>query len=234
MISAARPAMGYSGSGLTSIPISQGGLSLDLGLSDYHRSHILVFTYSWDVPGPKKGFPGHLAGGWTLAGMTSFSTGAPYTVLNGFDRNNDGVAADRQDIGNPNASLNTRAIVSSSCSTGYLNPDPNGCVTPNDVHFVQGTGLPKSNTVGRNTLTTGGGSQTWLNVIKAFSLREGRKLEFGMEFINVFNHPQFNNIPSASVVGSSGPAGGLPSRFLNANYTNTGIRTMNVRLKIIF
>ena len=63
----------------------------------------LSLTYSWDIPGPKSGFLEYLAGGWTLGGLTAFGTGAPYTVLNGYDRNNDGIAADRPDIGNPNA-----------------------------------------------------------------------------------------------------------------------------------
>jgi hypothetical protein len=220
-------------SALTSVPISQGGLRLDRGLSDYNRSHVFSLIYSWDIPSPKSGLLGYLAGGWTLSGLTLISTGAPYTVLNGFDRNNDGIAADRPDIGNPNAPLNTRAVVSSSCSTGYLNPDTNGCVTPNDVHFIQGTGLPNSKTVGKNTLTVEGGSGVHMTILKAFSLKEGKKLEFGLEMWNAFNDPSAG-IPSASVVGSPGPAGGMPSRFLNKDYTYSGHRSMNVRVKIIF
>jgi hypothetical protein len=221
-------------SALTSMPVSQGGLRLDRGLSDYSRSHTLVFTYSWDIPGPQHSLLRYLAGGWTLAGMTAYGSGAPYTVLNGFDRNNDGIAADRPDIGNPNAPVNTRAVVSSSCSTGYLNPDTNGCVTPNDVRFVQGIGLPNSKTVGRNTLVLEGGTTTWLSILKAFPFKESRKLEFGLEMMNTFNDPGSGGIPSASVVGSPGPAGGMPSRFLNKDYTNSATRSMNVRLKLIF
>jgi hypothetical protein len=220
---------------LTSVPISQGGLRLDRAVSDYHRSHVFTINYSWEVPGPKSGLFGHVAGGWTLAGITSIGSGAPYTVLNGADRNNDGVAADRPDIGNPNAPLNTRAILSGSCSTGWLNPDINGCVTPNDVHFIQGIGLPNSRTVGRNTLAVeGGGMQTWLTVLKAFSIKETRKLEFGVEILNLFNSPGYAYIPSASVVGSPGPSGTMPSRFLNKDYTYSFTRTMNVRAKLIF
>ena len=125
-------------------------------------------------------------------------------------------------------------MISSSCSTGYLNPDTNGCVTPNDVHFVQGIGLPNSRTVGRNTLFTGGSNTTWLNIIKAFPLKEDRKLEFRLEAMNAFNTPQYGVVPSASVVGSPGPSGGQPSRFLNRDYTYTGNRSMNVQVKIVF
>jgi len=224
----------WEGNALTSVPVSQGGLRLDRGLSDYHRSHIFTVTYSWEIPGPKSGFWEYLAGGWTLGGLTAFTTGAPYTVLNGFDRNNDGITADRPDIGNPNAPLNTRAIISDGCSTGYLNPDTNACVTPNDVHFVQGIELPNNSTLGRNTLFTGGWNSTWLNVIKASPLKEGRTLEFRLEVMNVFNTPQYVVVPSASVVGSPGPSGDQPSRFLNREYTYTGNRSMNVQVKFIF
>jgi len=216
------------------MPIGQGGLRLDRGLSDYHRSHMFVATYSWDIPGPARGFWRYLAGGWTLGGQTSLYSGTPYTVMNGYDRNNDGVSVDRPDIGNPNAPLNTRAVISSDCSTGFLNPDTNDCVTPSEVHFVQGTGLPNSSTVGRNTLLADGYNQTWMDVIKAFPFKDGRKLEFRLEAMNIFNHPSFPYIPSAIVVGSPGPSGGLPSRFLNKDYTRALSRSMNVQMKFIF
>jgi hypothetical protein len=85
----------------------------------------------------------NVLGGWQLSGVTSFQSGAPFTLINGFDRNDDGLAtADRPDIGNPNAPHNTRAIISTTCSTGFLNPDTKTCVTPNDVYVVQGPEYP--------------------------------------------------------------------------------------------
>jgi hypothetical protein len=224
----AGPSAGYSGAALTSVSAGQGGMRLDRGISDFHRSHTLSLTYSWDIPGPKSGILWYIAGGWTIGGMTVFATGTPYTVLNGYDRNNDGIAADRPDIGNPEAPLNTRAIVSAKCAPDYLNPDTNSCVTPGDVRFVQGRGLPNSSTVGRNTLTTEGLNQTWIDLIKAVPFTEGRKLEFRLEALNIFNHPQYPYVPSASVVAAK------QSRFLNRDYTASQNRSMNVQLKIVF
>jgi len=74
----------------------------------------------------------------------------------------------------------------------------------------------------------------WIDIIKAFPLGEGIKLELRLEAMNIFNHPNFYVIPSASVVGSPGPAGEMPSRFLNKDYTYVQPRTMNVQLKIVF
>jgi hypothetical protein len=224
------------------MPTNQGGLALDRGLSDYHRSHRFTITYVWDIPGPKKGILSYPLGGWSLSGITTFQTGAPYSIVNGFDRNNDGLANDRPDIGNPNAPINTRAVVApttgaNSCASGYRNPDALTltCVTPNDVRWIEGRGLPNAATVGRNTLFSEGVANFDVNVLKTFRITETKKLEYRLEAFNFFNHPQFTAIPGASVVGTAGPStNGLPSRFLNKDYTNSGTRTMRMQLKFIF
>jgi hypothetical protein len=222
------------GRNLTSMPASQGGLKLDRGLSDYNRSHLLTITYLWEIPGPTQGFWKQALGGWSLAGIATFQSGAPYSLQNGSDRNNDGFADnDRPDIGNPEAPLNTRAVITpvsgvGACSTGYRNPDTGACVTPGDVHFVQGQGLPNSRTVGRNTLFAGGTNNWDLSLTKAFVVREGKRLEFRCEAFNAFNHRQFVNAPSQDVVNSP------PGQFLNPIFTDGGIRTMRVQVKFIF
>src|SRR5262249_35100238 len=140
----------------TSIPAMQGGLKLDRGLSDFDRPQRLSITYLWAVPGLDSGWLRYPLSGWQLAGITTFQSGTPFSVGNGSDRNNDGITADRPDIGNPSAPLNTRAIIFPRCSTGYQNPDTGSCVSPGDVHWVEGAGFPNAATVGRNTLRTGG------------------------------------------------------------------------------
>jgi len=226
----------------TSIPTLQGGLALDRALADHHRAHRFIITYVWDVPGPKKGFLSYPLGGWRVSGITTFQSGAPYSLVNGFDRNNDGLANDRPDIGNPNAPINTRAVVapttgSNSCATGYSNPDALTltCVTPNDVRWIEGRGLPNGATVGRNTLFTEGVRNFDVNILKTFRITESKTLEYRLETFNFFNHPQFTAVPGRSVVETLGPtATGQPSRFLNPDYTNSGTRTMRMQLKFVF
>jgi hypothetical protein len=48
------------------------------------------------------------------------------------------------------------------------------------------------------------------------------------------NHPQYVQVPNNNVFNAPGPAGGLPSRFLNRDFTNSGIRSMWVQAKLIF
>jgi hypothetical protein len=219
---------------LTSVPVSQGGLQLDRGLSDYNRSHRLTITYIWDIPGPRRGVRKDALGGWSIAGITTFQSGTPYTVLNGSDRDNDGFPTnDRPDIGNPNAPVNTRAVITptsgtGACSTGYRNPDTGACVTPDEVHFVQGRGLPDSQTVGRNTLLTGGTNNWDVSVAKTLGIWETKRLEFRWDAFDAFNHPQFVQVPSRDVVNSP------PGQFLNLSLTDGGIRTMRMQLKFLF
>jgi outer membrane receptor protein involved in Fe transport len=218
----------------TSVPVALGGLRLDRGPSDYDRAHRLTVLYLWDVPSPARGFWRYALGGWKISGIASFQSGAPFTPQNGSDRNNDGQAgADRPDIGNPRAPLNSRAVLtpasgSQSCATGYRNPDTGVCVIPGDVHWVQGRGLPNASTVGRNTLVAGGINNFDLGLSKFFQIGEQRRLEFRWEALNALNHPQFTQVPERSVVGAPS------SRFLNRDFTDSGIRSMWAQVKLVF
>lgn len=222
----------------TSVPLAKGGLKLDHGPSDYDRTHRMSLLYLWNIRGPSRGFLKYAFGGWSMAGIVTFQSGAPYTVLNGFDRitHKPGASGNRPDIGNPNAPLNSRALISLPtdsvvCDTGYRNPDTNACVTPADVHWVQGIDLPNASTVGRNTLRAGGVNNLDLSVSKSFQIGEQKRVEFRWDAFNALNHPQFTQIPvtaERSVVGST------TAGFLNRNFTDAGNRSMWLQLKLSF
>jgi Carboxypeptidase regulatory-like domain len=216
---------------LPSMPVAQGGLKIDHGPSDYDRPHRFTIVYIWDIPGPAAGIWKGALRGWSISGITTFQSGARFSLQNGFDRNYDGFINDRPDIGNPMAPLNSRAVAtppsgSQFCSTGYRNPDTGLCVNPSDVHWVQGMGLPNAFTVGRNTLVAGGLNNFDITLTKSFRIGEPRRLEFRWEALNALNHPQFTQIPARSV--------GTPARFLNRDYTDSGIRSMWVQMKLVF
>jgi hypothetical protein len=217
-----------AGGNLTSVPVMLGGLKLDRGPSDYDRPQRLTITYLWSVPGPRSGWSKYALRGWQLAGITTFQSGTPFTMANGFDRNNYGNNQDRPDIGNPNAPINTRAIIFPGCPTGYQNQDTGSCVSVNAVHWVEGTGFPNASTVGRNTMRTGGTNNFDLNLTRSIAIGETRRLELRWEALNAFNHPQFVNAPLRNVLST--PAGQL----LNRDYTDSGIRSMWVHLKLVF
>src|SRR5262249_11031420 len=88
---------------LTSMPVAQGGLTLDHGPSDYDRTHRFTIAYIWDVPGPARGILKRALGGWAVSGITSFQSGAPFSLQNVFCRNTDRLYTDRPGISNPTA-----------------------------------------------------------------------------------------------------------------------------------
>jgi len=87
--------------------------------------------------------------------------------------------------------------------------------------------------LGRNTLVAGGINNFDVSLSKSFQIGEQKRLEFRWEALNALNHPQFTQVPEKSVT-SPGPAPGLPSRFLNRDFTDSGIRSMWVQLKLVF
>lgn len=220
-----------SASAFASVPAFQGGLAIDRAVSDFDRRHVFTVGYVWEVPGPKQGLLGHLAGGWQLSGITVFQSGAPYTLVNGSDRNGDGInGLDRPDIGNPNAPRNTRAVIVSTatCGTGLRNPDTQQCVTPSDVYVVQGTGFPDERTIGRNTERSKRVANFDTSLFKVFGIGERFKLEYRLETFNTFNHQQFTGVPDRSVAGS------LANRYQRFDLLNGGGRAARMGLKLIF
>ena len=217
-----------AGGNLTSVPVMYGGLKLDRAVSDFDRPQRLTIASLWAVPGPRSGWSTHVFGGWQLGGIATFQSGTPFSIANGFDRDNFGDNEDRADIGNPHAPLNTRAIIFPGCTTGYQNPDTLACVNPGDVHWVEGIGFPNGSTVGRNTLRTGGTNNFDLNLTKSIAVGENRRLDLRWEALNAFNHPQYVNVPPRDVFGTP------PGQFLNRDFTDSGIRSMWVQVKLIF
>jgi hypothetical protein len=77
---------------------------------------------------------------------------------------------------------------------------------------------------GRNEFTGPGYFDTDLSVTKFFTIRENAKLGLGMQFFNLFNHPNFdqpvNNIADSNfgqIVKSVGPATSIMGAFLGAD-----------------
>ena len=223
------------------------GLQLDYGPSDNDRRHVWNSTIIWDVRGPKTGALGQVLGRWSLAAIIPVSSGQPYSVINGADRDLDGsVAGDRPDIGNWKAPWNSRAIIvpTATCGTGYQNPDTSSCVTPNDVRFVQvGAFSPASGrTAHRNALYTDGSTTVHLNVIKRFALGERFNLEYRAEIFNALNNQNYNFAPflsgGASTVSVVDAAPGNFLNFKNGNSGETNLTTssryMRMGLKLSF
>jgi outer membrane receptor protein involved in Fe transport len=213
---------------------------VDYGNSDFDRRHVAVFAVLYAPRAPKTGVLGEILGGWTFSGIPHWQSGVPFSVRNGPDRGGFGQgAAERPDISNLAAPLNTRAVINSSCPTGFANPDvltggAATCWDPTTVHWIQGTGAPNANTVGRNTLRTPFVDNVDFSVAKRFRFTEKTGLQFRADLFNAFNttnlgfDPTGNNFVPRTVNGSS------QGRFMDFNQTDSIGRSMRVQAKFEF
>ena len=191
-----------------------------------------MIGFVWDIRAPKTGILGQAFGGWSVSGISHWQTGQPFTVANGTDRNGDGqTGPDRPDIGNASAPLNTRAILNSSCGTGYSNPDLTGnpCVSPTSVHFLEGIGLPNANTIRRNTLRTNGIDNLQLSIAKKFKFSEQGFVEYRLDMNNALNTINFGDVPPSTV-----RQGTITPTFLDFTQDQSVGRSMRMRLKVNF
>jgi hypothetical protein len=208
---------------------------LDYGDSDFDRRHVGALTFLWTPPEPKNGLLGQILGGWTFSGISHWQTGMPYTLQNGTDRGGYGqLGAERPDVSNPNAPLNTRAILAPSCATGFTNPDgPAGnCVDPGTVHWIEGVGAPNARTVGRNTLRAPGIDNLDFSVAKRARITEKSALEYRVDMFNAFNSTNLGFDTSGFVARTVNGSGA--NTFLDFGQTDSIGRSIRMRLRFEF
>ncbi len=230
----------------TALPSMFGGLTLDRGLSFFDRTHRATISYAYQLPfmRDQRGILGRMVGGWQVSGITTFETGVPLNVYNGPDADGIGGSFDRP-LFNPSGRPGVRAQVSTTSSTGYINPeDGNAPISMMDAMYIgirAHTGndpLPTGN-LGRHTLRVPGLNNWNMNLSKNVRATERVGMEFRTEFYNIWNHPQFGTgsvspfSPGggsmAATVGTS-PAG----RFLNKYFMDGGGRVIRYQLRLTF
>ena len=247
-------------------PAIFGGDRFERAVSLFDRTHRAAFTYAYELPlfREQQGFIGRVLGGFIISGVTTFESGVPFTVANGF--NADGIAGngtDRPNL-NPNGQrgvraipvVDTRATVGGvpnpnfGAITGYVNPDANNApIDPNTAQFIVNpdyiVGAPRSvprvGTLGRNTERTPGTNNWNFNILKRTRISETTSIEFRTEFYNLFNHPQYTQgsvspfSPGGGTIGSNAGVT-VSGRFLNANTPSSdgGGRVIRYQLKFIF
>ncbi|HEY6253062.1 MAG TPA: carboxypeptidase regulatory-like domain-containing protein [Candidatus Angelobacter sp.] len=178
--------------------------------SNFDQRHIFNFSYVYDLPffNSGTGLARTLLGGWEWSGITTFSTGSPFTVLNGVFGDNAGVgngtgSGSFPDVtGNPNGNIPSQTP-GAQVAPFLLNPGA----------FAAPRGLTFGN-AGRNFLRNPNHTNFDMALIKHFKIRESMGLEFRTEAFNVFNHTEW---------GYFGGGGG--SAAFNTGTLNSGTNT---------
>ena len=236
------------------VPGLFGGERNDRGLSLFDRTHIAAFTWVYELPFQReqRGWLGRVAGGWQLSGVTRFESGAPFTVLNGFDADGIGGANDRPTF-NPNGQKGVRAmpvVDATGRITGYTNPDAgNASIDPATARYIinpvytagLANSVPRVGNLGRNTERSPRTNNWDLNILKRTRVKENKTLEFRAELFNAFNHPQYTQgsispfSPGGGFVGNNAGTE-VSGRFLNANtaLSDGGGRVVRFFVRLVF
>jgi hypothetical protein len=204
--------------------------SLDRANSTNDIRHRINISGQWTVPftsaTSSKWINDQLIKGWTLAGIFSAQTGAAFTVYDGSASsqcNNSGTnfchplmignVPERTEISvNDSNSPNTFTLYDNlgqilQTQETYCEDDL-ACTAR--LSNLQGSALSP-----RNMFRTPGLWNMHFAIVKEFPLpKEGIKLRFNMDFLNVFNHPNLYAYPGSNVFsgGTSGPGSRVTGR----------------------
>ncbi len=157
-------------------------------LTDLDRTHVLSFNYVYQFPFLKsqEGALGKLLGGWEISGITTFQSGAPFTVTAPGDRAGVGGGTQRPDLVGP---LSLPKEIDRWFDTGAFALSP----------------LGRFGTAGRNTVRGPGVNEWSMSFLKNTRMpwfaSETATVQFGAEFFNIFNHPSFDSVGAS--LGSS-------------------------------
>ena len=186
-------------------------LRAERGRTDNDRRHNFVCSLVWQTAYFRNiRLAHHLLDGWTVSAITTFRSGAPFTVTNGTDRNLDGNTNDRADL------------------VGQPRPDPNRPRSDATAKWFDPaafaiTPLGQDGTSGRNFLDEPGRRNVDVAVFRDFSLHERFRLQFRTEMTNAFN-----------LANLSGPTSNLNSSAVGQIRTAAGMREVQLGLRIRF
>ena len=154
-------------------------------LSTFDVTHNFVVSYSYDLPFAKSthGVRGKVLGGWSISGITRFTTGFPITLSENDDASLCGCGG--ADV--PNYNGQPIHFTNPRSGNPYFDTNPFtveqlGVVGNSSRRFFHGPGI-----------------NNWdMALHKGTQITEKSALEFRAEFFNVFNHAQFLN-PSGNI-----------------------------------
>jgi hypothetical protein len=162
------------------------------GLADFDRTHRLIFNYTYELPffARSKGLVHAVLGGWFISGITTFQSGAPFTVLDSAA----GSAFGLLGTGTPTTPVLNLGV--DPLTHGGVESRLNGYVNINAFAPAPAIGADGSTgfgNLGRNTFR-GPFQQNWdFSAGKSFAVTERQALRITADFFNLFNHPNFAN-----------------------------------------
>jgi hypothetical protein len=169
------------------------GWKYDWGPSIFDRRQVAFLNYIYDVPifrNSSNAFAKSVLGGWEIAGISTFESGAPLNfTLGGNDAN---IASNGVQNATNYPNLVTKISYPKTRGTNavqwFNNGNGNG-TTQNSVFVAPAPG--SWGTIGHNSITGPGRDEWNIALHKVFKFSEHSAFEFRAESFNTFNHPQW-------------------------------------------
>jgi hypothetical protein len=159
---------------------------LSYALSSFDVKHNVVLSYEYQSPFDRLLHPNRLSQGWSLSGITHFTSGFPVTMVDNGDNSLIGT--------NPNG-VNNSSIDEPDYTGGSLhlnhNPRMDGHNYFDSTAFTMNA-LGTPGTSKRRFFYGPGGNNFDVAIAKELPLTESKALLFRVEAFNVFNHTQFS------------------------------------------
>jgi hypothetical protein len=168
----------------TNIPQDVRNVRAERALSSFDHRHRFVFSYSYKLPFQRRGC---LLKDWTITGLGSLQSGAPFTVILPTDNANIGAGpAQRPDlIADPNAHAPHTAQQWFNTAAFQM-----------PAQFTFGSS-------GRNVVFAAPEKNFDVALMKETALKESTRLQFRVEAFNVFNHTNFADVPGRTAFTST-------------------------------
>ena len=215
----------------------QNNVAAQRGVSDFDRTHRLVISGTWNVPGPQDATSTtlrRLGNGWSISGIVTLQSGLPFSIMDSAAGTLFGPAtiyttadlAPGATLGDAGRSGSVSSRVNEFFNTKAFAPAPfvpdGGLI--DGKYPVSGGGTIFGN-LGRNILRGPDQRVGDIAVIKTTPLKERAQLIFRWEVFNVLNRPNFAN-PSNDV--------STPSTFGVISALTVNPRIMQYALKLEF
>ena len=183
-----------------------------VGPTPYSIPHRLIVSYQYDLPFRTNGALGRLIEGWSLSGLTQFSSGSPLTIFDNRAGTVYGMGSSTSiEFGVSRAQLCPGVTYDQILTKGNVK-DRLGRVGDSSVtRYFNTAAFCAPPVIGDDRVATDfgnsgvgivrgpGQANTDFSLTKMTRVREGQNIQFRAEFFNLFNHPQFALSPDRNV-----------------------------------
>jgi hypothetical protein len=191
------------------------------GRASFDRPHRFVFSGTWSLPSPPRGFQRAIFGNWDLAAVATIQSGTAITITETNADNIFGISEDRAQL---SGSCTTDQLVTTGPMGSKLNNYFNkSCFKAPVVIGTDGIGTAFGNS-GTGIANGPGQANFDIAFTKGVYFKwpsESSSVRFRAEFFNAFNHPQFS-IPDTNF--SSPTFGVISSTSVNPRVVQLALR----------